>query len=127
MNSVCIFVVDDDVLVATTIEHALEDEGFRPHTAHTVEDGLALFEEKGHICRALVTDVNLGGEIKGWDIARAAREKFPTLPVIYVTGDSADEWAAHGVPDSILIDKPFVPAQIVAAIAELLNKRAIAG
>ena len=124
MDSVCIFVVDDDVLVATTIELALEDNGFRPQTAHSAEDGLALFEDNGHICRALVTDVNLGGEIKGWDIARTARERFPTLPVIYVTGDSADEWAAHGVPDSILIDKPFVPAQIVTAIAELLNKRA---
>lgn len=124
MDSVCIFVVDDDVLVATTIEHALEDNGFRPHTAHSAEDGLALFDENGHICRALVTDVNLGGEIKGWDIARTARERFPTLPVVYVTGDSADEWAAHGVPDSVLIDKPFAPAQIVTAIAELLNKRA---
>lgn len=71
-----------------------------------------------------MTDVNLGGEIKAWDIALTARERFPTLPVIYVTGDSADEWAAHGVPDSILIDKPFVPAQIVTAIAKLLNKRA---
>ncbi|WP_221415992.1 hypothetical protein [Brevundimonas bullata] len=72
----------------------------------------------------MVTDVNLGGEIKAWDIALTARERFPTLPVIYVTGDSADEWAAYGVPDSILIDKPFVPAQIVTAIAKLLNKRA---
>ncbi len=42
MDSVCTFVVDDDVLVATTIELALEDNGFRPHTAHSAEKGLAL-------------------------------------------------------------------------------------
>ena len=65
--------------------------------------------------------MNLGGELTGWDVARAAREQFPTLPVVYVTGDSAHEWAAHGVPNSILLSKPFVEAQIVNAVATLLN------
>ena len=120
-DSVCVFVVDDEALVLMTIEHALEDGGFGHKAATSAEEAVALFRECGDECRALITDVNLGGALTGWDVARTAREQFPTLPVIYVTGDSAHEWAAHGVPNSILVSKPFVAAQIIHAVATLLN------
>jgi hypothetical protein len=38
-----------------------------------------------------------------------------------MTGDSADEWASKGVPSSILLTKPFAPAQLVTAVSQLLN------
>ena len=120
-DSVCVFVVDDEALILLTIEHALEDGGFDHKSVMSAEEAVTLFREHGQNCRALITDVNLGGELTGWDVARNAREKFPTLPVVYVTGDSAHEWAARGVPNSILVSKPFVSAQIINAVATLLN------
>ena len=120
-DSVCVFVVDDEALILLAIEHALQDGGFDHKSAMSAEEAVTLFSEHGEDCRALITDVNLGGELTGWDVARNAREKFPTLPVVYVTGDSAHEWAAHGVPNSILVNKPFVAAQIINAVATLLN------
>jgi two-component system OmpR family response regulator len=120
-DAVCVFVVDDEALILLTIEHALEDGGFDHRTAMSGEEANSLFAEHGETCRALITDVNLGGDVTGWDVARNARERFPNLPVVYVTGDSAHEWAAHGVPNSILVGKPFVAAQIVNAVATLLN------
>lgn len=72
--------------------------------------------------RALLTDVNLGrNRMDGWDVGRSAREADPAFPVIYMTGDSAAEWTARGVPGSLLITKPFAPSQVVAAVAQLLN------
>jgi CheY-like chemotaxis protein len=72
--------------------------------------------------RAVVTDINLGrNRMDGWDVARHARENKPDMPVVYMTGDSADEWASKGVPNSILLTKPFAPAQLVTAVAQLLN------
>jgi hypothetical protein len=44
------------------------------------------------------------------------------IPVIYISGDSAADWSAEGVPESIMISKPFVMAQIITAVASLLNK-----
>lgn len=120
-ETVCIFVVDDDALILLTLEHALEDGGFACRSATSADEAARLFEVEGEHCRALVTDVNLGDAVTGWDVARRAREYHPTLPVVYVTGDSAHEWAAHGVPNSILVTKPFVPAQIIHAVASLLN------
>jgi hypothetical protein len=38
-----------------------------------------------------------------------------------MSGDSAEEWASKGVPISIMLAKPFAPAQLVTAVAQLLN------
>lgn len=120
-DSVCVFLVDDEALVLLTLEHALEDGGFDHRSAMSAAEAYDLFDQHGDGCRALITDVNLGGDQTGWDVARRARERFPTLPVIYVTGDSGHDWAAYGVPNSILVNKPFVAAQIISAVATLLN------
>jgi len=39
----------------------------------------------------------------------------------YMTGASADDWASKGVPNSILLTKPFAPAQLLTAVSQLLN------
>lgn len=31
-------------------------------------------------------------------------EVAPTIPVVYISGDSAADWHAHGVPESIMIE-----------------------
>jgi CheY-like chemotaxis protein len=55
---------------------------------------------------ALVTDVNLKGQMKGWEIARLVRQIDPAFPVVYMTGDAAEDWASEGVSNSILLKKP---------------------
>ena len=63
----------------------------------------------------------MGGGIDGWEVARHARAKFPNIAVVYITGDSAAQWSAEGVPESLVLQKPFADAQVVHAIATLLN------
>ena len=75
---------------------------------------------------ALVTDINLRGTMDGWEVAKQAREIDPSLPIVYMTGAAPDDWASHGVPNSVLLDKPFAPAQLVIAVAQLLNNAPIA-
>jgi CheY-like chemotaxis protein len=49
--------------------------------------------------RALVPDINLGRDkLDGCDVARHARENDPAFPVVYISGDSAEDWASKGVP-----------------------------
>jgi hypothetical protein len=38
-----------------------------------------------------------------------------------MTGAASGQWASHGVPNSILLEKPFAAAQLVTAVATLLN------
>ena len=71
--------------------------------------------------RALVTDVSLKGTLNGWEVTRQIREKDPAFPIIYMTGAGTEEWASQGVPNSMLLMKPFAPAQLVTAVSQLLN------
>ncbi len=70
---------------------------------------------------ALVTDINLCGSLEGWDVAQHAREVDAGFPILYMSGARAEDWPARGVPNSIMLAKPFAPAQLITAVAQLLN------
>ena len=59
--------------------------------------------------------------MNGWEVAARIRETDPGFPVVYMSGVYADEWASKGVPNSIMLAKPFAPAQLVTAVAQLIN------
>ena len=121
-DAILVFVVEDEPLIQDLLGYVLEDAGFQVATALTGEEAVGKLERQAPAFRSLLTDVNLRpGKLTGWDVAKRARELNPGLPVIYMTGDSANEWKAKGVPNSVLITKPFVPAQVVTALSQLLN------
>lgn len=116
-----ILVVDDEPLVQDLVRDTLEDAGYGVILASSYAEAIAAITTGADEIVGLVTDINLGQPDSGWDVAATARERIPTIPVIYITGDSAHEWPAHGVPHSVIIAKPFAPAQIVVALANLTN------
>lgn len=117
-----ILVVEDDHLIKTVVEEALKEGGFEIVIASTAEHAAELLDSAQGEYRALVTDINLGRDrLDGWEVARRAREIDPAFPVVYMSGDSAEDWASKGVPNSIMLAKPFAPAQLVTAVAQLLN------
>jgi len=120
VQTVLVLVVEDDPLIQLDIEQTLHDGGYSTECEASGEKAIARLEAISQI-QALITDINLVGDITGWDVARRARELFANLPVIYVTSVAADEWTSLGVPNSLLIAKPFAPAQITTAVSQLLN------
>jgi CheY-like chemotaxis protein len=119
---VVILVVEDDQAIQSVIEEALSDGGFEITIAASGEQAIELLSAASPQFRAVVTDINLGqNRMDGWDVARHARESKSDMPIVYMTGDSADEWASKGVPNSVLLTKPFAPVQLVTAVAQLLN------
>jgi DNA-binding response OmpR family regulator len=121
VEKILILVIEDDPEIQAIIDKALCDGGYEPALAATGEEALTLFNGGQTPYRVLVTDINLLGGIDGWEVARKAREMDPTFPVIYMTGAASDQWLSQGVPNSILLAKPFAPAQLVTAVSKLLN------
>ena len=118
---VVVMVIEDDEAVQGIVEDALSEGGFQAAVAATGEEAITLLRERHTEYRALVTDINLLGRLDGWEVARVAREIDPTFPIIYMTGAAADQYASKGVPNSILLNKPFAPAQLLTAVSQLLN------
>jgi DNA-binding NtrC family response regulator len=118
-----ILIVEDETILLIDLQAGLEDGGYTVLAAQDGEEALSVIAAEGGQIRVLVTDIDLGRSgVNGWDIAERAREGQPDLPVIYMTGASADEWASRGVPRSILLPKPFAMAQITSAVSRLLNE-----
>jgi DNA-binding response OmpR family regulator len=117
-----LLLVEDDAAIRHFLMAALEDAGFAVVCAAAGAGAIAELEREGAPFRALVTDIRLGPGPDGWDIARLAREHIHDLPVIYMSGDSAADWSSKGVPNSVIVAKPFVAAQIVTAVATLMTK-----
>ena len=121
-----VFVVEDDALIQPLLLDPLEEAGYEVLMASSGDEAMKLLEgQNAGSIRALVTDIKLGpSSPTGWQVARRAREVHPDIPVVYVTGDSASDWSSQGVPNSVLITKPFAPAQIITAVSQLINQTA---
>ena len=116
-----ILIVEDDGSVQEIVEDALPDAGFEAAIAASGEEAVVLLNSGTANYRGLVTDINLKGRMDGWEVARQARGRDPAFPVVYMSGAAADQWASNGVPNSIMLEKPFAPAQLVTAVSQLLN------
>ncbi|MHC4053357.1 response regulator [Bradyrhizobium sp. 25ACV] len=120
-DAVRVLVVEDEALIASFVEDALSDVGFEACSVHSGEEAMSTFCDGREGCRVLLTDINLGDGISGWELARKIREITPSFPVLYMTSASAPDWESQGVGGSVLIQKPFAPAQLAAAVSQLLD------
>src|SRR5258706_6980005 len=117
-----VLVIEDDELILSVVEEALTEGGYETVIASSGENAVKLLDASDGKYQALVTDVNLGRDkMDGWEVAKRAREIDPAFPVVYMSGDSLDDWGSKGVPNSIMLEKPFAPAQLVTAVSQLLN------
>jgi DNA-binding response OmpR family regulator len=116
-----LLLVEDDSSLQALLEVALSDEGFEVVIAGNGSEAIAHLDKDGTRFKALVTDIRLGVGPDGWAVGKHAREIVSGIPVIYMSGDSANEWSANGVPESVMLSKPFVIAQLITAITTLLN------
>lgn len=121
MNTSPLLIVEDEPAIQMLLEDIFEDAGFGVRLASNGVQALAALDEEGLELAALITDIRLGPGLSGWDIARKARENRPNLPVVYISGFSEESWTARGVPNSLLVPKPFTPASILDAVRSLLR------
>lgn len=122
MTPPLVLLIEDEPLIRIDVESALAEARFEVITAGNATSAMAAFDERMAEISAVVTDIRLGKGASGWDVGKHVREGVASMPVIYMSGDSSAEWASHGVPNSIMVPKPFVFAQLVTAISTLLNK-----
>jgi DNA-binding response OmpR family regulator len=116
-----LLLVEDDAGIQPILEDALAEAGFEVVTADSGTAAITELDANGSRFAAVITDIRLGKGPSGWEVGHRAREIVSGIPVIYISGDSAHEWSANGVPESIMLQKPFVIAQLITAVTTLLN------
>jgi DNA-binding response OmpR family regulator len=114
--------VEDEDLIRELNAGELEEAGYGVVVVENGDGALEALDGNADPFCALVTDINLGKGADGWEVGRRARELDEQMPVIYMSGGGAHDWKTKGVPNSVLLGKPFTPNQLIAAVGTLLKK-----
>ena len=69
----------------------------------------------------LVTDVGLPGGLNGRQVADAARERWPDLPVLFITGYAGATLDGQLAPGMAVMGKPFALDALAAQVQAMLD------
>jgi two-component system cell cycle response regulator CpdR len=114
-----ILVAEDDRAVSAFVTRALAHAG---HEVVAVPDGLAALDALAADSFALLlTDIVMPG-LDGIALALKASRDLPAMPILLMTGFSAERQRAHNLDALIhrVIAKPFTLDEICAAVDEAL-------
>jgi DNA-binding NtrC family response regulator len=116
-----LLLVEDDAQVRASVGRLLVDRGFHVIPARGMSEALAFLDGDHTPVSLMVTDLVMpGGD--GVTLAREARARLPGLRVLFMSG-----YTEHAVlddlmqPGSTFMAKPFVGAQLDAALRTLLG------
>jgi DNA-binding response OmpR family regulator len=117
-------VLDDEVKLAELLQSFLEILGHRVRATTSSAEALRLLGAEPF--DLVMTDLGMP-DLSGWDIARAARQTVPRVPVILVSGWGAQidpaEVASAGV--ARVIHKPYGFSLLREAIEEVLDSESL--
>jgi CheY-like chemotaxis protein len=114
-----VLVVEDEPLVRSTAVFEFERRGWNVVHCPSAEAALDLID--GRAVDVLFTDIQLSGVMTGWDLAESLRKDFPSLAVVYASGNAADR--TRRVAGSSFFDKPYDTETVVKTCEDMLNGR----
>jgi CheY-like chemotaxis protein len=103
---------------------ALEQRGYRVHTAADGLEALQICERPGLHIDLLLTDVVMP-KMRGRALAERVSALFPAAKVLYMSGYAEDFIVPGGVPGGELefIAKPFTTDALAARVREVLDRK----
>lgn len=115
-----ILVVDDDDPVRVMLARLLRTQGYTVMQAAQASEARVLLDDKRP--DLVISDIVMPGE-SGIELRRSILERWPGLPVILISGYSAEgpaEFAAR-TPNTIFVQKPFAADQFLALVEQTLS------
>lgn len=111
-STITILVAEDDGLVRLDIAETLRSAGYEVLEASNAENALGCLQT-GQRIDGVFTDINLGGDLSGWDVAEKFRAAYSEIPIVYVSGTAGDRH--RKVPHSVFLSKPYTSGDVLEA------------
>jgi len=119
-----VLVVEDERTIRDLVVRALSRRGYRVLQAGDGQEAVELLAAHEGPLDILVSDVVMP-RLGGAEVARALRVRWPALPVLLMSGYTADALRkGRDIPDSAFLPKPFTPDQLCLRVRELLDASA---
>jgi CheY-like chemotaxis protein len=116
-----VLVVDDEPIIANLMASLLEEEGFNVTCLTSGEEAASCIAAGALRFDALVTDVDLGAGLSGYELAELLHARQTPIATIFMTGDTAERVRRRAPIDSVVLEKPFRPSQLSDALRRLLR------
>lgn len=113
-----VLLIEDDDLVRMMLSETLGSDGIEVDGLANGEDALILLGA-GQVPDVLVTDIDLGPGINGFDLADIARSRHPDVEVILISGLAPQAEGRDPRRHERFLRKPFAPADLAAAIRQV--------
>ena len=112
-------VVDDESSNLVSLQKIFEREQMRVFVADGAKAALDLVRK--HRVQVVLTDLMMPG-LGGAELARRLRERWPALPILFMSGYSMEDLRREDTADfeGVLIQKPFTPDALVASVSAAL-------
>ena len=116
-----VLVAEDDPVVRTLLQRLLRDAGFEVRTARHGDEALGMALRASGQFDLVVTDVRMP-VMDGLELARRLRERWPALPVLYISGYDVElsSGSRRGGPRQSLLRKPFDLDELLREVTRLL-------
>ena len=114
-----VLVVDDDATIRRLTSYALQKAGFEVLEASTADEGVKHVAEEEPNLDAVVTDVEMPGELNGYDLAWYAHSGCPEA-VLFVVSSSVGEDRQDLPPHGRFFEKPIDPRILIAELRDAL-------
>jgi CheY-like chemotaxis protein len=117
-----VLVVDDDPVVAKSIDRVLTGKGYAVITASGGPEALEKLAQEKY--DAVFTDIRMPG-MDGFEVARRIKATQPWLPVVIVTGYGSPESKARAKELGVagFLHKPLSPEMIEGSAREVLLRK----
>lgn len=119
-----ILLVEDEAPLRKMLCESLSHAGYLVLEASDGADALSKWERHASSIDLLLTDVVMP-LLNGRELAKHLTSLAAHIEVIYMSGYADDVLAYHGTlaPGTVLIQKPFSPAELLAKVREVLDAR----
>jgi DNA-binding response OmpR family regulator len=118
----CVLILEPDILIRMVIAQYLRECGY------TVIEGIQAADfhtliESGRQLDIVLVDVNLSGDVNGFELSRAVRQTHSHIDVILTSGVTGTAEQAHDLCEDGPIRKPYHPKDVESRIRTLVERR----
>ena len=118
-----LLIIDDDKEILSTLKYFFSTKRYEAFSASDGLEGLELLETEEQGFDLVITDLVMPN-ISGVGLISIIKNKFPSLPVIAITGwgEHPETLATEAQADKVL-EKPFELSELDKAINELISSK----
>lgn len=113
-----IVVADDEAGIRLLMMEILEEAGFEVLEASDGTEAVNLIQTTDDL-DMVITDINMPG-FNGFAVGGHARERYPAIPILFVSGRYADVSDQTRIDNFQFLKKPFQLAALLGEVRRLL-------